>query len=133
MPTRKVWDHTIDLKEIFKPQKERIYPLSKNKREEVQNFIKDQLRKDYIRPSKLPQTSLVFFVDKKNRSKRIIRGHLGYCLVSPVSLYLLRVLYPFVYCVPIVPYFSYLCYVVQCLLFYSRTIVITDPCTCNCP
>ena len=29
IPTRKVWDHAIDLKEMFKPQKERIYPLSK--------------------------------------------------------------------------------------------------------
>ena len=35
IPTRKVWDHAINLKEIFKPQKERIYLLSKNKREEV--------------------------------------------------------------------------------------------------
>jgi len=52
MSTRKVWDHTIDLKEIFKPKKRRIYPLSKNKREEVQNFMEDQLRKGYIRPSK---------------------------------------------------------------------------------
>jgi len=33
--TRKVWDHAIDLKKTFKPQKGRIYPLSKNKREEV--------------------------------------------------------------------------------------------------
>ena len=33
MPTRKVWDHAIDLKEIFKSKKGRIYPLSKNKRE----------------------------------------------------------------------------------------------------
>jgi len=54
MPTRKVWDHTIDLKETFKPQKERIYPLSKNEREEVQDFVKDQLRKRYIRLSKSP-------------------------------------------------------------------------------
>jgi len=30
------------------------------------------LRKGYIRPSKSPQTSLVFFVGKKNRSKRIV-------------------------------------------------------------
>jgi len=52
MSTRKVWDHTIDLKEIFKPKKGRIYPLSKNKREEVQNFMEDQLRKGYIRLSK---------------------------------------------------------------------------------
>jgi len=35
MLTRKVWDHAIDLKEIFKPQKGRIYPLSKNERKEV--------------------------------------------------------------------------------------------------
>ena len=69
MLTRKVWDHAIDLKEIFKPWKERIYPLSKNEREEVQNFIEDQLRKGYIRPSKSPQTSPVFFVGKKDGSK----------------------------------------------------------------
>ena len=45
---RKVWDHAIDLKETFKPQKGRIYPLSKNERKEVQNFVEDQLRKRYI-------------------------------------------------------------------------------------
>ena len=32
----------------------------------------DQLRKGYIRPSKSPQTSPMFFVSKKDRSKRII-------------------------------------------------------------
>ena len=41
MLTKKVWDHAIDLKEMFKPQKGRIYSLSKNKREEVQNFVED--------------------------------------------------------------------------------------------
>ena len=34
--------------------------------------MEDQLRKRYIKPSKSPQTSLVFFVDKKNGSKRIM-------------------------------------------------------------
>jgi len=67
--TRKVWDYTIDLKKTFKLQKRRIYPLSKNEREEVQNFIEDQLRKGYIRPSKSSQISPVFFVGKKNGSK----------------------------------------------------------------
>jgi len=76
MPTRKVWDHAIDLKEIFKPWKGRIYPLSKNEREEVQNFVEDQLRKRYIRPSKSPQTSPVFFVGKKDRSKQMV---MDYC------------------------------------------------------
>jgi len=73
--TRKIWDHAIDLKETFKPQKGRIYPLSKNEREEVQNFVEDQLRKGYIRPSKLPQTSLVFFIGKKDRGKRMVMDY----------------------------------------------------------
>ena len=76
MLTRKVWDHAIDLKEMFKPWKRRIYPLSKNEREEVQNFIEDQLRKRYIRPLKSPQTSPVFFVGKKDRSKQMV---MDYC------------------------------------------------------
>jgi len=75
MPTRKIWDHVIDLKETFKPRKGKIYPLSKNEREEVQNFMEDQLRKGYIRPSKLLQISPVFFVGKKDRSKRIVMDY----------------------------------------------------------
>ena len=75
MPTRKIWDYTIDLKETFKPRKERIYPLSKNEREEVQNFMEDQLRKGYIKPSKSSQMLPVFFVRKKNRSKRMIMDY----------------------------------------------------------
>jgi len=41
-------------------------------REEVQNFMEDQLRKKYIRPSKSPQTSPVFFVGKKDESKQMV-------------------------------------------------------------
>ena len=76
MLTRKIWDHAIDLKETFKPRKKKIYPLSKNEREEVQNFVEDQLRKGYIRPSKSLQTSPVFFVGKKDRSKQMV---MDYC------------------------------------------------------
>jgi len=36
MPTRKIWDHAIDLKEEFKASKAQVYPLSRNEREEVQ-------------------------------------------------------------------------------------------------
>jgi len=76
MPMRKIWDHAIDLKEMFAPQKRRIYPLFKDEREEVQNFVEDQLRKGYIRPTKSPQTSPVFFIGKKDRKKRMI---IDYC------------------------------------------------------
>jgi len=50
--------------------------LSKNEREEVQNFVEDQLKKGYIRLSKSPQTSPVFFVSKKDKGKRMV---IDYC------------------------------------------------------
>jgi len=75
MLTRKIWNHTIDLKKMFKLQKGSIYPLSKDEREEVQKFVGDQLRKGYIRPSKSPQTSPVFFVGKKDGKKRIVMDY----------------------------------------------------------
>jgi len=75
MLTRKIWDYAIDLKETFKLQKRRIYLLSKNKREKVQKFVENQLRKEYIRPLKSPQMSLVFFMGKKDSSKRIVMDY----------------------------------------------------------
>ena len=65
MPTRKLWDHVIDVKKGFMPRKGKIYPLSREERKEVREFVKEQLRKGYIRPSKSLQTVLVFFVGKK--------------------------------------------------------------------
>jgi len=54
MLTRKAWDHAIDVKEGFIPRKGKVYPLSREKREEVREFVKEQLRKGYIQPSKSP-------------------------------------------------------------------------------
>jgi len=48
MPTRKVWDHVIDVKEGFVPKKGKVYSLLREEREEVREFIKEQLRKGYI-------------------------------------------------------------------------------------
>jgi len=75
MLMRKAWDHAIDLREGFVPKKGKIHPLSRVEREEVQEFVKDQLRKGYIRPSKSPQTSLVFFVPKKDGKKRMVQDY----------------------------------------------------------
>ena len=75
MPMRKVWDHTIDLREGFVPKKGKIYPLLRVEREEVQEFVKDQLRKGYIRPPKSPQTLPVFFVPKKDGKKRMVQDY----------------------------------------------------------
>jgi len=42
------------MKKRFIPRKRKVYLLSREKREKVHEFIKEQLRKGYIRPSKLP-------------------------------------------------------------------------------
>jgi len=49
--------------------------LSREEREEVREFVKKQLRKGYIQPSKLPQTALVFFVGKKDGKKRMVQDY----------------------------------------------------------
>jgi len=46
--------------------------LSREEGGEICKFIKEQLRKRYIRPSKLPQTALVFFVGKNDGKNRIV-------------------------------------------------------------
>jgi len=48
MPTRKIWDHMIELKKGFAPRKGKVYLLLREEREEVREFIQEQLRKEYI-------------------------------------------------------------------------------------
>ena len=75
MPTRKIWDHIIELKERFVLRKGKVYPLSREEREEVREFIWEQLRKGYIQLSKSPQTAPVFFVGKKARKKQMVQNY----------------------------------------------------------
>jgi len=57
MLTKKVWDYVIEVKEEFVLKKRKMYLLSRKEREEVHKFIEEQLRKEYIRLLKLPQTT----------------------------------------------------------------------------
>ena len=75
MPTRKVWDHAIDVKEGFVSRKGKAYPLLREEREEVREFVKEQLWKGYIQLSKLLQTVPVFFVGKKDGKKRMVQDY----------------------------------------------------------
>ena len=52
-----------------------MYPLSREEREEVREFIREQLKKGYIRPLKSPQMALVFFVGKKDGRKQIVQDY----------------------------------------------------------
>ena len=49
--------------------------MSRKEREEVREFVKEQLRKGYIQPLKSPQTALVFFVGKKDGKKQIVQDY----------------------------------------------------------
>ena len=75
MPTRKLWDYAIDVKERFILRKGKVYPLFREEREEVREFVKEQLRKSYIRPLKSPQIVPVFFVGKKDGKKRMVQDY----------------------------------------------------------
>jgi hypothetical protein len=70
MPTRKIWDHKIKLKEDFEPRSSGIYKLTPAEDEATREFIKENLKKDYIHPSKSPMASPFFFVPKKDGKKR---------------------------------------------------------------
>jgi len=52
-----------------------VYSLSREEREEVYKFISEQLRKEYIRPLKLPQMAPVFFIGKKDGKKYIVQDY----------------------------------------------------------
>jgi len=75
MPTRKIWDHAIEMKKGFVLRKGKVYLLSREEREEMWEFIQEQLRKGYIQPSKLSQIALVFFVGKKDGKRRMVQDY----------------------------------------------------------
>ena len=41
MPTRKLWDHAIETKKGFVLRKGKVYPLSREERKEVHEFIQE--------------------------------------------------------------------------------------------
>ena len=63
------------MKEEFVLRKGKVYPFSREEREEVREFMKEQLRKGYIQPSKSPQMALVFFVGKKDGKKWMVQDY----------------------------------------------------------
>ena len=75
MLTKKMWDHMIDMKEGFILRKEKVYPLSREEREEVREFVKEQFQKEYIWPSKSLQTAPVFFMEKKDGKKWMVQDY----------------------------------------------------------
>jgi len=75
MLTRKLWDPAIETNEGFVLRKEKVYLLLREEREEVREFIKEQLWKGYTQSLKSPQTAPVFFVGKKDGKKWMVQDY----------------------------------------------------------
>src|SRR6266436_3172550 len=65
-PTSRSWDHKIEMKSGFEPKSFKSYNLTPEEREQQEQFISEQLKKGYIRPSNSPMASPFFFVTKKD-------------------------------------------------------------------
>ena len=65
-PKSQVWDHRIELKEGFQPKSFKVYNLTPEEQKELEAFLKENLEKGYIWPSKSPMATPFFFVKKKD-------------------------------------------------------------------
>ena len=71
-PESRVWDHKIELKEGFQPKSFKTYNLTPKEQKELDAFLKENLEKGYIQPSKSPMAT-PFFLDRK--STRLNSSH----------------------------------------------------------
>ena len=69
-PQSRPWDHPVDLKPGFEPKDCKIYPIAPKEQNTLDDWIKDNLAKGYIRASSSPQASPFFFVGKKDGDLR---------------------------------------------------------------
>ena len=77
MPTRKAWDHAIDLTPEARPETlhPKVYPMSPIEQKELDEFLEENLRKGYVRVSKSPMASPVFFIKKKDGTLRLVQDY----------------------------------------------------------
>ena len=69
-PESKSWDHKIEMTEGFEPKSFKNYNLTPAEQLKLDNFLKENLEKGYIRPSKSFMASPFSFVSKKNGKLR---------------------------------------------------------------
>jgi hypothetical protein len=69
-PKSRPWDHKIKMKEGFEPKLFKNYNLTLAEQIELDKFLKENLKKEYIWPSRLPMASPFFFVSRKDGKLR---------------------------------------------------------------
>src|SRR5882672_2167452 len=70
LPPKCTYNHAIDLTPAYTPQRSSPYSLSPAQQLALDDFLKENLAKGFIQPSKSPQVALLFFVPKKNNKQR---------------------------------------------------------------
>ena len=72
LPEHSQWDHAIYLKEGSTPSFHKIYNLNEKQLETLRDYIDENLKKGYIRPSTSEAGYPVMFVPKKNGKLRLV-------------------------------------------------------------
>jgi hypothetical protein len=68
LPESREWDHAIKITPGSKTSNCKVYPMSPAEQKELDVFLKENLEKGCIRPSKSLMASPVFFIKKKDGS-----------------------------------------------------------------
>jgi hypothetical protein len=76
LPQHQPWDHTIDLEpNAVMHWKVKSYPMSPGEQVELDKWLEENLAKGYLRPSKSPMASPVFFIKKKDGKLRLVQDY----------------------------------------------------------
>jgi len=67
----KSWDHEIPLLKDKQPQWMSLYSMSEDQLKEVRNYLDENLKRGFIRPSKSPAGYPILFIPKKDGTKRL--------------------------------------------------------------
>jgi hypothetical protein len=71
LPEHTKWDHEIPLKPETQPKFNKIYGLNEEQLKALREYLEENLRKGYIRPSTSPAGYPILFVPKKNGKLRL--------------------------------------------------------------
>ena len=75
LPEHKSYDHAIELVPDAKTFHSKVYPLAPKEQVALDEFLKEQLAKGYIRKSKSPISSPFFFIKKKTGDLRPVQDY----------------------------------------------------------
>ena len=75
-PPKRTWDHAIEFKANAPDVIDcKVYPMTLTEDMALEEFIKEQHAKGYIRPSKSPYASPFFFIKKRDGKLRPIQDY----------------------------------------------------------